>query len=271
MRSLASVSVVGVVGLCLLVAGCTSGSEGPEGSAGEHAKCNLAFAQQPSDTTTVSVIKSAVQVEVLDAAGARVTSATEAITITLVGSGNLRGTLTVKAVQGVATFPDLQVTTPGTYRLSASCGVAAIVTSQAFKVSAGPLAKLVVTQSPKTYMGSEPTYQNNQVGQALTHFLPATPKKPGPGLIVELRDEYDNLTPLDGVEVQAWLSKNHVGGTLSGTKALKTKAGVAVFTDLSIDTLCTPDDPYVLGVKAGKLEANSKSFPVFGSLNPPPR
>ena len=78
-----------------------------------------------------------VSVEVVDAAGARVTTATDAITIALgAGSspGTLTGTLTVNAVAGVASFSTLRISAPGTFSLAATAAGLTAATSAPFKV-----------------------------------------------------------------------------------------------------------------------------------------
>ena len=73
-----------------------------------------------------------VQVEVNNASGALVTSATNAVTITITGPGGYSYTTTVTAVGGIAAFDlsSLSFTTPGTYTLTATSGhmTAAIAT-----------------------------------------------------------------------------------------------------------------------------------------------
>ena len=93
--------------------------------------CGLAlrFVTQPTAARVGQVISGSpyapggppVSVEVVDAAGARVTTATDAITIALgAGSspGTLSGTLTVNAVAGLASFSTLRISAPGTFTLA---------------------------------------------------------------------------------------------------------------------------------------------------------
>jgi len=71
----------------------------------------LAFSTQPGITITPSVT-----VLVKDNVGVTVTDATNAVTLAIgtnPGGSTLAGTLTVSAVNGVATFPDLALNQPG--------------------------------------------------------------------------------------------------------------------------------------------------------------
>ncbi len=87
----------------------------------------LAFTVQPSTTLPLMAIEPAVQVTVLDAQGNRATTFNGPVTITigrnagLVARGTLSGTVTVRAVDGVAVFPDLSIDQLGNgYTLTAS-------------------------------------------------------------------------------------------------------------------------------------------------------
>jgi hypothetical protein len=58
------------------------------------------------------------------------------VTVSLVEAGTLSGTLTATPVDGVATFTDLSIATPGTYHLTFSSGALTTATSNAFIVPA---------------------------------------------------------------------------------------------------------------------------------------
>ena len=105
----------------------------------------LRFATQPADARVGQVVTGApynpagspVAVEVVDASGNRVTSSTATVSLTLVrihGTGTLQGTTTKTAVGGVATFSDLRLSAPGTYRLVASSSGLTSVSSDVFRV-----------------------------------------------------------------------------------------------------------------------------------------
>ncbi|HVH66598.1 MAG TPA: hypothetical protein VM716_01895 [Gemmatimonadales bacterium] len=83
----------------------------------------LAFIVQPTVTTDAQAIPM-VQVAVRDASGNTVTTSKDPVTLALEANpdnATLSGTLTVTAVQGIATFSDLLINRPGSgYTLSAS-------------------------------------------------------------------------------------------------------------------------------------------------------
>jgi hypothetical protein len=107
--------------------------------------CSLRFAAQPQDARVGEHITAAdfdpsgppVQVEILDGSGARVTSSSATITMSLTGgspTAHLGGTTSVAAVAGLASFADLSVDTAGTYRLQASAAGIPSVSSDEFTV-----------------------------------------------------------------------------------------------------------------------------------------
>lgn len=99
----------------------------------------LAFLTQPASTTTAGTLGN-VQVEVQDGLGARVTSATNAITVALTDSANteggtLGGTLSANASSGIATFGNLSVNTAGSFTLDATATGLTGATSASFSIT----------------------------------------------------------------------------------------------------------------------------------------
>jgi hypothetical protein len=101
--------------------------------------------REPADAKVATNITSvafqptgpAVQVEVVDGAGNRVTTSTATISIALgatLDSGTLHGTLTASASAGVATFSSLSIDGPGTYSLQASSSGLTPATSDTFEI-----------------------------------------------------------------------------------------------------------------------------------------
>ncbi len=107
----------------------------------------LAFLVQPSNTTTATAITPAVQVAILDAKGDTVTSANSPVTIALAnnpGNATLAGATTVNAVNGVATFPDLSITSiANAYTLTATSSTLTAATSAAFNITPYPITMTV--------------------------------------------------------------------------------------------------------------------------------
>jgi hypothetical protein len=95
----------------------------------------LAFLVQPSNAVTGAAIAPAVQVAIQDANGNTVAADTNPVAITLVGSTELGGTLSVIPQKGVATFSNLTVSSQGSYTLSATSSGLTAATSTSFTVT----------------------------------------------------------------------------------------------------------------------------------------
>ena len=112
---------------------------------------HVAFVQQPTDTVYGSTIAPAVTVAILDASDQVVTESSASVTLTLAPSGpTLGGTVTVAAVNGVATFNDLTVSAVGTYTLGATSAGLTGATSVAFDITPAPLT-ITADDRTKTY------------------------------------------------------------------------------------------------------------------------
>jgi hypothetical protein len=179
----------------------------------------LGFAVQPANTAAGATITPAVQVEIRDQFGARVTTATNSVTVAIGSNpagGTLSGTRTVVAVNGVATFSGLSIDKVGTgYTLAASSSGLAAATSAGFNVTAVPVA---------TSVGFVVQPSNAGAGAAIT-----------PAVQVEIRDQSGaRITTATNTVVLA-IGANPAGGTLSGTTSVAAVGGVATFSSLSID------------------------------------
>lgn len=101
----------------------------------------LVFTVQPTTAAAGATIKPNVRVAAFDALGNAATGFTGSVTVAITaGTGTsgatLSGTTTVTAVTGVAQFSDLKIDLPGSgYRLSATAGGTAGVTSTAFDIN----------------------------------------------------------------------------------------------------------------------------------------
>ena len=99
----------------------------------------LAFTVQPQNAVARQIITPAVQVTALDPLGNTDVSFTGQVTVSLgtnPGGGFLGGTLTVGAVNGVASFGDLTVSSAGTgYTLLAATSGAKSATSNPFNIT----------------------------------------------------------------------------------------------------------------------------------------
>ena len=107
-------------------------------------QCKLRFVTQPSNQRVGEPLTGTpygpgppVSVEIVDGAGARVTTQSAEVTIERgsgFGSGTLSGAKSVGTVLGVANFPDLALSAPGTYSLQASSAGLVPATSTTFRV-----------------------------------------------------------------------------------------------------------------------------------------
>ena len=177
----------------------------------------LAFLVQPRNTVVGTNISPPVQVEIQNVLGGRVTTSSAPVTLSLAanpGTGTLSGTLTVAAVNGVATFSNLKINRPGPgYTIAAASSGLTGATSTAFNITAGAPASLrFVVQPTNVGAGAE--------------LAP---------IEVELLDALGNLatgaTPL----VTLSLGNNPGGATLNGTASVNAVDGVATFTGLSLN------------------------------------
>jgi len=181
----------------------------------------LVFTVEPVNAAVGAPITPAVQVQVQDAAGNPVTTATNAITLSLGTNptgATLSGTTTVSAVNGTATFPNLTVDRPGTgYTLAAAAPLPAPgltgATSTAFSV--------VMASSTTTVTGTNPN--STVVGQPylVSFTVAATPPAGG--------------TPTGTVTVSDGTGATCTGAAPSGSCSLTsttegTKSIVATYT-----------------------------------------
>ena len=222
----------------LFVAGC--GSSANTVTIGPPAK--LAFATQPSSASAGGMITPAVTVSIEDAQGNVVTTATNQVTIAIgtnPSSGTLSGTATAAAVAGVATFSNLSINNAGTgYTLAASATGLTGATSGAFN-EVGPPAKLAFTVQPG----------NVAAGSSIT-----------PAVAVSVEDAAGNVVATATNQITIAIGTNPSSGTLSGAAQASAVAGVATFSNLSINSAGTG---YTLsGSATGLTGATSSAFNV---------
>ncbi len=155
------------------------------------------------------------------------------------GGGTLSGARTVTAVAGVATFDDLSIDKVGTgYTLAASSAGMTGATSSTFTVTAGPASKLAFGAQPST----------TSIGAAIT-----------PAVTVNILDAVGNPTTSTAAVTVA-IGTNPGGGTLSGAMSVAAVAGMATFSNLSIDK---PGTGYTLTAASADLAgASSGAFNV---------
>ncbi|MCU0621733.1 MAG: hypothetical protein MUC69_09535, partial [Gemmatimonadales bacterium] len=206
------------------------------------AATRVAFLTQPGNVAAGAAITPAVQVEVLDAAGNRVTTSSAPVTVALgsnPGGATLGGTLTVNAVNGVATFANLSLNRAGTgYTLAAISSGLSGATSVTFNVSVGGASRLAFAVQPASVVA----------GAAIA-----------PAVQVRVEDASGNLVS-STASITMSIGANPGGGVLSGTVTAAAVAGVATFTNLRIVRAA---DGYTLAASsAGLASATSAAFNV---------
>ncbi|MCO5171198.1 MAG: YCF48-related protein [Planctomycetes bacterium] len=183
------------------------------------APAQLAFVVQPTSATAGATIAPAIEVEVLDALGNRVTGAATPVTIALAANpagGVLAGTLTRPPVNGVATFDDLSLERAGAgYQLGVSAAGVTGATSAPFTISPAAASQLAFTAQP----------QNGRAGEPLA-----------PPVVVAIQDAFGNLVA-SGATIDVALGANPGGASLGGDTSLAAVNGLATFGDLTLDEL----------------------------------
>src|SRR6266545_4128308 len=205
----------------------------------------VAFTVQPSNATAGSAISPAVEVEVRDASGSRVTTARNTVTLAIgtnAGSGTLSGTATVNAVNGIATFSGLSIDKAGTgYTLAASSTSLTGATSGGFDIAPGPAARLQFSvQPPAVVEGNSPL-----------------------GVEVQIADNFGNVVPTATNPVTLEIGRRATFGAsarLLGTPTVPAVGGVATFSNLRLDLAGAG---YTLNARSGSLAtAGSAEFTV---------
>ncbi len=209
------------------------------------ASYKLVFTTQPSSSKAGASISPVVQVSIEDSHNHVVTSNTSKVTVAIganPGNGTLGGTLTVAAINGVATFRNLWINKSGTgYTLGAADGSLSggATTSRSFSVTPAAASKLVFTTQPS----------NTAVGVAIS-----------PAVQVSVEDAYGNVVTSNTSTVTVALGANPGRGKLSGGLTAAVVRGLATFRNLSISKLGTG---YTLTAKDGALgKAASRAFNI---------
>jgi VCBS repeat-containing protein len=198
----------------------------------------LVFSVQPSNTLVNARMTPAVKVQIQDAAGNPVTSATDAITVALRNaptSGSLAGTTSVRAIAGTATFSDLRVAQSGTgFALTAQAPGLTTATSAGFNIVNAGSATTINEISPNTSVVGQP--------YVVTFSVAAIPTTSG--------------TPTGTVTVSDGTGATCTGGAPSGSCALTsttagTKSVVATYSgDGNLAGSESPAAPHDVGAAA---------------------
>jgi Chitobiase/beta-hexosaminidase C-terminal domain len=203
----------------------------------------LAFLQQPLNALAGADIAPAVEVVVEDTNGNVVTAASNSVTLSLSGGAALRGSLTMAAHNGIATFSDLSVSNVGTrYTLSATTPGLTSATSTTFNISA-------------TGNGSAPSPVGLLFLQQPSNALAGATISPA--IEVEAVDGTGKVVSTVASPITIALN----GGTgLGGTLTVSPLNGIATFSNLSVSAAGTG---YTLSATSPNLtSATSNTFSI---------
>ncbi|HSD31080.1 MAG TPA: Ig-like domain-containing protein [Gemmatimonadales bacterium] len=180
----------------------------------------LVFTVQPTNAVAGAVIAPPIKVSAEDQFGNVNPSFTNSVAVVIANNpgnppGTLGGTLSMAAVNGVATFSNLSINKTGVgYTLRASSGSLTPDTSAGFNITPGPATHLAFTVPPTGAAA-------NQV------FVPPVQ--------VSGLDAFDNLATSFAGNVTVAIGTNPGSGTLFGTLTRLAGSGTATFNDLRID------------------------------------
>lgn len=180
----------------------------------------LVWTHEPKDTVAGTPIpsNSPLTVEVRDALGNLVPTATNAVTISIgtnPGAGTLSGTATKNAVGGIVTFTDLSINKSANgYTLISSSGSLTPDTSATFSITPASATQIGFGQQPTTTIADQVI---------------------SPPVTVRMRDVFGNNVPMAGTQIDIALTSGT--GVLAGTVTRFTdSSGAATFDDLRINT-----------------------------------
>jgi alpha-tubulin suppressor-like RCC1 family protein len=235
--------------LTLVLASCSGDSSSPTspgqnpGTGQNPTPSQLVFAVQPADVVAGASFASPIRVEIRDASGKVVTSATGSVALALSTNpvqATLDGTTTVNAVAGIATFSSISIAKAAAgYQLTASSGSLISSPSAVFNVAPGVAAKLVFIDQPPEQVEAN---------------FPISPR-----VRVAIQDALGNLTAAAAPVTLSLAESPWSRTTLSGTLSAALTSGSASFADLRVDR---PGPGYVLRATAGSLTTTSRPFAV---------
>ena len=214
----------------------------------------LKFTTQPANGIAGTAL-AAIKVSVENVSGNVAVGNTSAVTLKFgsnPGGATLGGSLSVNAVNGVATFSDITINKAGTgYTLMATDASLTGDTSTAFNITPANANKVLFTTQP-------PTSTTSGASFAAT---------------VTIRDAFGNVTTGNTSSVSLALTTPG-GATLAGTKIVNAVAGVATFSGLSIDkigsyTLTASDGVLTTAVSTSISIAHGAAAKLAFTTQPP--
>ncbi|MHC5539046.1 S8 family serine peptidase, partial [Singulisphaera rosea] len=202
----------------------------------------VAFSTQPPASATAGKgFGTTIAVE--DSLGNVATSYNGKVTIALAGNPTgttLGGTLTLQAVNGIATFSGLAINKVGTgYSLKATSGSLTAATSAKFNVVPADAAQIVAASQPASTVA----------GKAF-------------GITFVALDSFGNRATTFNGKVTIVLAGGTSGASLGGTLTIQAVNGVAAFSSLSIKKSGVG---YTLKATSGSLSTTSAKFNVLAA------
>ena len=197
---------------------------------------HLAFGEKFMPSTAGQNLTSEPTVELLDSSNHLVADDNSVVALALFNANGatLNGTVSVQAVNGVATFPGLSIDNAGSYSLLAMDGALTSVTSKSFPVAPdSSTAQLAVVHQPN----------------ATTVGLPLTS-----GLTVDVEDQFGNVIKTDHSKVTLSIISGPTNGALSGVATVAVNKGVAIFSKNALSAVGT----YTLSVSDAAAHNNSE-------------
>ena len=210
------------------------------------AAAQLAVTQQTTGGTGGVAWATQPKVTIQDAFGNTVTTSTASVTLAITsGTGTSGAVLTcttnpIASVSGIATFAGCKIDKAGTnYTLTATATGLTNATSNAFNITVGAATKVAYTQQPSSSGG----------GTAIS-----------PAVTVAVQDAGGNTVTTSIATVTIAIGTNPAAGTLSGTVSVSASAGIATFSNLSINKAGTG---YTLTTAStGLTSATSSTFNI---------
>jgi hypothetical protein len=200
------------------------------------AASKLAFQSIPASGTAGVVLATAVKVAVEDAYGNVVTSDMSTVTLGIAtgpGAFASGSTLSVAAVNGIATFNNLVLNTSGKYTVNAADGSLTVPTSGTFTINPAGASKVVFQTQPPA---------SGTAGVALS-----------PAITVAVEDQFGNIVTSASTVTLTLSSGTFTNG--SNTVLVATSGGIATFNSLKIKSAGT----YTLLASSGSLATDTST------------
>jgi FG-GAP-like repeat len=178
----------------------------------------LALAAGPGNTTAGTAITPNIVVDVEDQWGQLVTIDDSTVTLKprILPTGVTFNPIRVQASNGVATFPPVTFDIAGQYRLKAADGSLSNVKTSRFQITPAAASQVVFSQGPT----------NVDVDAAIT-----------PPIQVDVEDAFGNIVTSDTSDVLLSIDTGPGGANLGGGGPVAASGGVAVFSDVTLDTV----------------------------------